>query len=186
MDSCSKYNWLLTAEDSHKENIKFSLQKPSKPVINPDIQKENAKVVDAFDVEDIAEKAAFCRCWRSKKVRCLVCAPFIFWPNCQFPWIVMGRSCCQISQWYIQSRFIIMCTSIIWPEYILCVFLFLFSPFQNSFQNEGPNSVFIQKNNWNYSSSAFKLRLEDRDSKLNVNKHFLHLCNSWCHLKHDY
>jgi hypothetical protein len=132
----SKYNWLLTAEDSHKENIKFSLQKPSKPVVNPDIQKENAKVVDAFDVEDISEKAVFCRCWRSKKVRCLVCAPFIFWPNCQFPWIVMGRSCCQISQWYIQSRFIIMCTSIIWPEYILCVFLFLFSPFENSFQNE--------------------------------------------------
>lgn len=27
-----------------------------------------AKVVDAVDIEDIAEKAAFCRCWKSKNV----------------------------------------------------------------------------------------------------------------------
>lgn len=26
------------------------------------------KVVDAVDIEDIAEKAAFCRCWKSKNV----------------------------------------------------------------------------------------------------------------------
>lgn len=42
-----------------------------KAVINPTIRKDIAKVVDSFDVEDIGEKAAFCRCWRSKK-----------WPYC--------------------------------------------------------------------------------------------------------
>ncbi|KDR24325.1 CDGSH iron sulfur domain-containing protein 2-like protein [Zootermopsis nevadensis] len=41
--------------------------KVKRKVVNPDIQKENAKVVDSFDVEDIGEKAVFCRCWRSKK-----------------------------------------------------------------------------------------------------------------------
>ncbi|KAJ9586653.1 hypothetical protein L9F63_019755 [Diploptera punctata] len=35
--------------------------------VNPDIKKDVPKVVDSFDVEDIAEKASFCRCWRSKK-----------------------------------------------------------------------------------------------------------------------
>ncbi|XP_022909178.1 CDGSH iron-sulfur domain-containing protein 2 homolog [Onthophagus taurus] len=39
--------------------------------VNPSIQKNNPKVVDSVDVEDIADKAAFCRCWRSKK-----------WPYC--------------------------------------------------------------------------------------------------------
>lgn len=45
----------------------FCSKKSSKSIINLDIQKENAKVVHSFDVEDIGEKAAFCRCWRSKK-----------------------------------------------------------------------------------------------------------------------
>ncbi|XP_067010761.1 CDGSH iron-sulfur domain-containing protein 2 homolog isoform X2 [Anabrus simplex] len=35
--------------------------------INPNIKKDNPKVVDVIDVEDISEKAAFCRCWKSKK-----------------------------------------------------------------------------------------------------------------------
>ncbi|KAJ4452243.1 CDGSH iron-sulfur domain-containing protein 2 [Periplaneta americana] len=43
--------------------------KKSKPTVNPGIQKDVAKVVDVFDVEDIGEKASFCRCWRSKKVK---------------------------------------------------------------------------------------------------------------------
>lgn len=29
---------------------------------------DEAKVVDSVDIEDIAEKAAFCRCWKSKNV----------------------------------------------------------------------------------------------------------------------
>lgn len=37
-------------------------------VVNPTILKKNEKVVDTVDVEDISEKAVFCRCWRSKNV----------------------------------------------------------------------------------------------------------------------
>ncbi|XP_034116576.1 CDGSH iron-sulfur domain-containing protein 2 homolog [Drosophila sulfurigaster albostrigata] len=38
---------------------------------NETIRKHEAKVVDMIDVEDIAEKAAFCRCWKTKN-----------WPYC--------------------------------------------------------------------------------------------------------
>merc|ERR1712168_410383 len=31
------------------------------------IKKDEAKVVDTYDVEDISDKAVFCRCWKSKK-----------------------------------------------------------------------------------------------------------------------
>lgn len=41
--------------------------KPSS-VVNPAILKKSEKVVDTIDVEDISEKAVFCRCWRSKNV----------------------------------------------------------------------------------------------------------------------
>lgn len=44
--------------------------KPS-GIINPGIQKDVKKVVDTVDIEDITEKAVFCRCWRSKN-----------WPYC--------------------------------------------------------------------------------------------------------
>lgn len=36
---------------------------------NKEIRLSEGKVVDSIDVEDIAEKAAFCRCWKSKNVR---------------------------------------------------------------------------------------------------------------------
>ncbi|XP_020853887.1 CDGSH iron-sulfur domain-containing protein 1 [Phascolarctos cinereus] len=36
-------------------------------MVNPTIQKDNPKVVHAFDMEDLGEKAVYCRCWRSKK-----------------------------------------------------------------------------------------------------------------------
>ncbi|XP_018568963.1 CDGSH iron-sulfur domain-containing protein 2 homolog [Anoplophora glabripennis] len=39
--------------------------------INPCILKTSNKVVDSVDVEDITDKAVFCRCWRSKN-----------WPYC--------------------------------------------------------------------------------------------------------
>ncbi|XP_017782601.1 PREDICTED: CDGSH iron-sulfur domain-containing protein 2 homolog [Nicrophorus vespilloides] len=39
--------------------------------INQNILKTNPKVVDTIDVEDIADKAVFCRCWKSKN-----------WPYC--------------------------------------------------------------------------------------------------------
>ncbi|XP_074400666.1 CDGSH iron-sulfur domain-containing protein 1 isoform X1 [Zonotrichia albicollis] len=41
--------------------------KASKAMVNPNIQKDNPKVVHAFDMEDLGDKAVYCRCWRSKK-----------------------------------------------------------------------------------------------------------------------
>lgn len=38
-------------------------------MVNPHIQKDNPKVVHAFDMEDLGDKAVYYRCWRSKKVR---------------------------------------------------------------------------------------------------------------------
>jgi CDGSH iron-sulfur domain-containing protein 2 len=34
--------------------------------VNQKVRMSEAKVVDMVDVEDIAEKAAFCRCWKTK------------------------------------------------------------------------------------------------------------------------
>ena len=39
---------------------------------NPSIRKHEAKVVDMVDIENIAEKAAFCRCWKTKNVNELI------------------------------------------------------------------------------------------------------------------
>ena len=40
-----------------------------KPIVNQDLQKEDPKVVNLVQVEDLAdEKTAYCRCWRSRKV----------------------------------------------------------------------------------------------------------------------
>lgn len=35
--------------------------------VNLCIKKECEKVVDAVDIEDLGDKACFCRCWKSKK-----------------------------------------------------------------------------------------------------------------------
>jgi len=35
--------------------------------VNQCFKKESDKVVDSFDIEDLAQKTVFCRCWRSKK-----------------------------------------------------------------------------------------------------------------------
>jgi len=35
--------------------------------VNPGVDKSNSKVVHNVDIEDIGDKAVFCRCWRSKK-----------------------------------------------------------------------------------------------------------------------
>ncbi|XP_053207233.1 CDGSH iron-sulfur domain-containing protein 1-like [Panonychus citri] len=35
--------------------------------INHSIQKDNAKVVHSFDIEDLGKNEVFCRCWKSKK-----------------------------------------------------------------------------------------------------------------------
>ncbi|EGV92250.1 CDGSH iron sulfur domain-containing protein 1, partial [Cricetulus griseus] len=39
----------------------------AKSMVNLQIQKDNPKVVHAFDMEDLGDKAVYCRCWRSKK-----------------------------------------------------------------------------------------------------------------------
>ncbi|KAJ3641365.1 hypothetical protein Zmor_027876 [Zophobas morio] len=39
--------------------------------VNQKILKDNPKVVDTIDIEDISEKAVFCRCWKTKN-----------WPYC--------------------------------------------------------------------------------------------------------
>nr|CAG4649854.1 EOG090X0JRY [Scapholeberis mucronata] len=33
--------------------------------VNPNIKKDQGKVVDTLDIEDIGDKKVFCRCWRS-------------------------------------------------------------------------------------------------------------------------
>ncbi|NWI44657.1 CISD1 protein, partial [Picathartes gymnocephalus] len=45
----------------------LSKDKCCKAMVNPHIQKDNPKVVHAFDMEDLGDKAVYCRCWRSKK-----------------------------------------------------------------------------------------------------------------------
>ncbi|KAL5017816.1 hypothetical protein ScPMuIL_003538 [Solemya velum] len=35
--------------------------------VNLKIQKENQKVVNMVDIEDLGNKVSYCRCWRSKK-----------------------------------------------------------------------------------------------------------------------
>ena len=41
---------------------------PKKSPVNLKIQKESAKVVNIVDLEDLADKVTYCRCWRSKRV----------------------------------------------------------------------------------------------------------------------
>jgi hypothetical protein len=38
---------------------------------NHKVKLDVSKVVDMVDIEDIAEKAAFCRCWKTKNVSIL-------------------------------------------------------------------------------------------------------------------
>lgn len=41
-------------------------------LINHSVEKNKPKVVHSFDMEDLPDKVAFCRCWKSSKV-CLGC-----------------------------------------------------------------------------------------------------------------
>jgi len=47
--------------------VTWQAMRPKIGLVNPDIEKENSKVVNSMDIEDIGDKIAFCRCWRSKK-----------------------------------------------------------------------------------------------------------------------
>uniref|UniRef100_A0A452GFK8 CDGSH iron-sulfur domain-containing protein 2 n=1 Tax=Gopherus agassizii TaxID=38772 RepID=A0A452GFK8_9SAUR len=51
-------------------------------LINLKIQKENPKVVNEINIEDLClTKAAYCRCWRSKTVRCFIAMPWGYGVN---------------------------------------------------------------------------------------------------------
>ncbi|XP_016431729.1 CDGSH iron-sulfur domain-containing protein 1 isoform X1 [Sinocyclocheilus rhinocerous] len=45
----------------------FSSQSSPESRVNMSINKDSSKVVHSFDMEDIGNKAVYCRCWRSKK-----------------------------------------------------------------------------------------------------------------------
>ena len=45
-----------------------STRDPKASFVNKDIQKDKDKVANVIDVEDLGEKTAYCRCWKSKKV----------------------------------------------------------------------------------------------------------------------
>ncbi|RUS69635.1 hypothetical protein EGW08_022600 [Elysia chlorotica] len=46
--------------------VVWDARRPKVGLVNPDIQKDQQKVVHSIDVEDIGEKLSICRCWRSK------------------------------------------------------------------------------------------------------------------------
>jgi hypothetical protein len=46
--------------------------------VNKDVQKDQPKVATSVDIEDLGEKTAFCRCWRTKKV-CIDVVVSCFW-----------------------------------------------------------------------------------------------------------
>ena len=41
---------------------------PDQDWVNKKHQKDKDKVADVIEIEDLGEKTAFCRCWKSKKV----------------------------------------------------------------------------------------------------------------------
>jgi len=47
--------------------VAYKAFQPKIGIVNPDIEKSEAKVVNSMDIEDLGDKIAFCRCWRSKK-----------------------------------------------------------------------------------------------------------------------
>lgn len=46
---------------------KSSTSTKSGSLINHNVKKDEPKVVDTVDVEDLGNKSVFCRCWKSKK-----------------------------------------------------------------------------------------------------------------------
>lgn len=46
-------------------------QNGGKSCVNQCVRKDADKVVDSLDVEDLPNKAVFCRCWKSEKVTVL-------------------------------------------------------------------------------------------------------------------
>lgn len=62
----------LVISSLKRSTSKPAAKKPDQDWINKTQQKEKEKVADTIQIEDLAEKAAyhaFCRCWKSKKVK---------------------------------------------------------------------------------------------------------------------
>ncbi|XP_005112503.1 CDGSH iron-sulfur domain-containing protein 2 homolog B [Aplysia californica] len=47
--------------------VTWQALRPKIGLVNPGIEKNEQKVVNSMDIEDIGDSIAFCRCWRSKK-----------------------------------------------------------------------------------------------------------------------
>lgn len=47
--------------------LTYSVSKKNDSAINQRIRKDEPKIVDTVDVEDLGNKSVFCRCWKSKK-----------------------------------------------------------------------------------------------------------------------
>ncbi|XP_055109468.2 CDGSH iron-sulfur domain-containing protein 1-like [Symphalangus syndactylus] len=45
----------------------YDKDRQNKAMMNLHFQKGNPKIVHAFDMEDLEDKAVYCHCWRSKK-----------------------------------------------------------------------------------------------------------------------
>lgn len=65
--TCYVFNYLSCFEHLMYD---FVLNFQPSTRVNHNVKLDCAKVVDSIDVEDITEKAAFCRCWKSKNVSC--------------------------------------------------------------------------------------------------------------------
>jgi len=51
-----------------KHVVSLVSRRPPPPVINTRVKKDSPKVVDAVEIEDLAqEKISYCRCWKSSK-----------------------------------------------------------------------------------------------------------------------
>lgn len=48
--------------------FQLSICKPPEGRVNTDQPSDKAKIVHMYDIEDLDDKVAFCRCWKSKKV----------------------------------------------------------------------------------------------------------------------
>lgn len=84
--------WALTAfAVAYAVYVARKLRQPATGTINPGVQKDNAKVVDSFEIEDLGNQTVYCRCWRSAKVGtfsfdCLLHLTFYLFSLIQFPY----------------------------------------------------------------------------------------------------
>lgn len=61
-------SWVGTAiAVGYAAYLSYNVAKKKDGSINPKIRKDEPKVVDTVDVEDLGNKSVFCRCWKSKK-----------------------------------------------------------------------------------------------------------------------